>query len=212
MRRRSLGWAVVVSCTYLVVLGGELGAESSPGSEASSSAQPAVCLDQGLWLSASKRPPVGGGPGTLSTCIAQCGQTGSVSCSGSSCSATDRDCNSTPGYCWSNTEGTKYCPPCESSCTATCAAGPDVTCIGSSCSATDSACPSEDGFCWSNAEGYKHCQPCEGPEPCTAETHCGFNPPIFCQGDVCDVRQGCWVECDAFRTYCPGEDETCMEN
>lgn len=54
----------------------------------------------------------GGGPTTLASCTAYC-QTGSVSCSGTSCSAVDANCSQDQrGYC-TGSSGTTYCPPCE---------------------------------------------------------------------------------------------------
>lgn len=208
----SKGLAVVLCGAALVLLGSEVRGESSKVEKMWSPAA-ALCATPNLVAASSSRgggskPP---GPGTLSVCIAQC-DSGTLTCTGTSCSATDRNCPSTQGFCWSNVEGFKYCSPCPSSCTAQCAFGPDVTCSGTSCSATDSDCPSQVGFCWSNAEGYKYCQEC-GEEGCTAQTYCG-STPLSCQGSAgtCSVSQGCWVQCDGNRTYCPGMDETCQEN
>jgi hypothetical protein len=212
---RSKGLAFVLFGTALVLLDSNIKAESSKAEGVMWSPAAALCATPSLAAAKPSRPG-GPNPGTLSVCVAQCAL-GTVTCTGTSCSATDRNCPSTQGFCWSNTEGYKYCSPCPSGpvCTAECAYGPDVTCTGtSSCSATDSDCPSQVGFCWSDAEGYKYCQACEVEEEgCTAQTYCG-STPLSCQGNVgtCSVSQGCWVQCDGIRTYCPGADENCQEN
>ena len=58
--------------------------------------------------------PLGSFPvAELSICIADCSDGSTVTCSGSSCSAVDAACPyGEQGHCWSNTEGTKYCPAC----------------------------------------------------------------------------------------------------
>jgi hypothetical protein len=209
---RSKGLAVVLFGAALVFLGSNVKAESSKAEGVVWSPAAALCTTPSL-VAASRSRPGDPKPGTLSVCTAQC-DSGTVMCTGTSCSATDRNCPSTPGFCWSNLEGYKYCsPPCESYCTALCANGPNVTCSGTSCSATDSDCPSQVGFCWSNAEGYKYCQECEEEEGCTAQTYCGSSP-LSCQGSAgtCSVSQGCWVQCDGNKTFCPGMDENCEEN
>jgi hypothetical protein len=49
---------------------------------------------------------------TSGCCSATCQSGSSVICCGTSCSATDAACMIQQGFCWSNTEGYKYCPAC----------------------------------------------------------------------------------------------------
>jgi len=49
---------------------------------------------------------------TTSVCVAHCWDGSTVTCTGTSCNATDSSCTAVQGNCWSNVEGTKYCPQC----------------------------------------------------------------------------------------------------
>jgi len=71
-----------------------------------------------------------GGVGAYSDCTAHCWDGTTRTCSGSSCSAVDSSCPSQRGSCWSDVEGTKYCPQCVDGCTASCAnaGGGTVSC------------------------------------------------------------------------------------
>jgi hypothetical protein len=209
MNRTALGIAVAVLAAVVTMPLHEARAETEEGSapEAAKAAvfatEQAVCAGRDAIFLAGKP-----GIGALSTCIAQCGGGATVSCGGTSCSATDKNCP-TEGYCWSNTEGYKYCAPCQAQCTALCASGPNVTCTGNTCSATDANCASsQDGFCTSDVEGTKYCAPC--PTCSAATTHCGTYFPVSCEGNYsCSFSDGCWAECDGVRTYCPGQDDSC---
>jgi hypothetical protein len=81
------------------------------------------------------------------TCSASCWDGSSRTCNGSSCSATDSFCPSQRGYCWSDAEGYKYCPACNTTCYAstTCSNGSQVSCQGTS------------GDCFSVYQCYAHC-------------------------------------------------------
>lgn len=51
--------------------------------------------------------------GAQSDCTADCWDGSSVTCDqGTSCSATDSACTAEQGYCWDNSGGYQYCPPC----------------------------------------------------------------------------------------------------
>ena len=74
-----------------------------------------------------------GGPGGVwatSVCTAYCWDGTTRTCSGSSCSAVDSSCPSQRGSCWSDLEGTKYCPECTCYASTTCSDGSAVSCQG----------------------------------------------------------------------------------
>jgi hypothetical protein len=101
------------------------------------------------------------GPRTESVCTAHCWNGGTVTCTGTSCSAVDSACPGQRGSCWSNAEGTKYCPQCQQpqGCTASCAnaGGGSVSCTSST----------GDYFCVNNC--YAYCDGfyymCPNPKP-----------------------------------------------
>lgn len=73
-------------------------------------------------------------PGEQGSCTAYCWNGTSVTCSGTSCSEVDSNCNSGQrGYCYGSSSGYKYCPACSGcSATATCNGGGSVSCTGTS--------------------------------------------------------------------------------
>lgn len=79
--------------------------------------------DGACAIPAANKP--GGPPGVTatSTCTALCQDGSSRTCTGSSCNAVNWSCPNQSGYCWSDWEGTKYCPvpSCPQTCTASCA-------------------------------------------------------------------------------------------
>lgn len=90
----------------------------------------------------------GGLPGAESVCTAHCQDGSTRTCSGTSCSATDSSCPSQQGYCWSNSEGYKYCPVCQQApcyTSTTCLDGSQVSCYGTP------------GTCFSVYQCYAHC-------------------------------------------------------
>lgn len=88
-------------------------------------------------------PVVQGGlddPIAPGTCTAQCGGGVSVTCTGTSCSAFDRNCPSQRGYC-TGTNGTKLCPSeCPCSVTKHCPDGTILSCSGTYCDGGEWAC------------------------------------------------------------------------
>jgi hypothetical protein len=72
---------------------------------------------------AASKPGGPGGVGASSICTAHCQDGSTRTCTGTSCSAVDWSCPNQSGYCWSNSEGYKYCPvpSCPQTCTASCA-------------------------------------------------------------------------------------------
>lgn len=96
---RSKGLAVVLFGAALVLLDANAQAESSKVGGVLWS--PAASFCPTPKLAAASRPRPGDPqPGALSVCIAQC-DSGTVTCTGTSCSATDRSCPTTQGFCWS---------------------------------------------------------------------------------------------------------------
>jgi hypothetical protein len=78
------------------------------------------------------------GASTLGGCTATCWDGSTRTCTGSSCSAVDSSCPSQQGYCWSNSGGYSYCPPCGcqsqgNACTHDAQCG---TCAGEPCRCT----------------------------------------------------------------------------
>jgi hypothetical protein len=98
-------------------------------------------------LPAATKPGGPGGVGSTSVCVANCWDGSTRTCTGTSCSATDSSCPSQRGFCWSNSEGYKYCPACSSNCSAwtSCSSGPPVSCQGTS------------GDCFSVYHCYAYC-------------------------------------------------------
>lgn len=210
--------AFVFVLTPAVALCSEMPAVATPAS-AVSPQQSAPELQAGgsdpLFFSGRGLTP------TESNCSANCGSGSSVSCSGPSCSAVDRNCDiGQRGYC-TGSGGTTYCPEeCYCIVTVDCAEYPDVSCVSwtssSACGAVDRDCSiGQRGYCWPGSRYTPMATYC-GPEcPCEVMTYCGVNGPISCQGSgsgACAVSEGCWVECDNYRTYCPGMNESCIPN
>jgi hypothetical protein len=151
------------------------------------------------------------GPGELATCTADCGTDPSVTCTGSSCTKQDRNCDSNQrGQCWGTDSGTKYCSdPCPT-CIADCEDGSTVTCYGTSCSAEDFNCSTnERGHCWGSGSGTRYCPPledcpnpdCDDPTPCEEkngsfckfwgqQSDCTYSPTL-CSPCFCD--EGTWI-------------------
>jgi hypothetical protein len=88
--------------------------------------------DGACALPAASKPGGPPGVGISSVCTAHCQDGSTRTCTGTSCSAVDWSCPSQSGYCWSNSEGYKYCPApsCPQGCTASCAnaGGGTVSC------------------------------------------------------------------------------------
>lgn len=125
--------AVPLLTTVLVLLG--LAVVSAPAQAAtdSPSSDPgcrpaAVHAAEGGFLFQAIDPF--DGPSAQSLCIAECQDGSTVTCSGSSCNATDASCPTERGSCWGSDTGTKYCPPCTCSATALCPDGSTVSCTG----------------------------------------------------------------------------------
>jgi hypothetical protein len=108
---------------------------------------------------ASKTEPTG--IGQASVCIAHCWNGSTQTCTGTSCFAVDSSCPGERGYCWSNTEGTKYCPECQScqGCTASCANAGGGTVSCTSCTG-DYFCVNN---CYAYCDGVYHW--CPNPKP-----------------------------------------------
>lgn len=121
---------------------------------------PTLAILQGAGLEAvlfGPIPRVGtsiDGPGAQATCIAECCDGSTQTCTGSSCFAVDADCDSGErGYCYGTATGTKYCPDCSAP-----VCEPDPPCAeephceslnGSPCSTfmEERSCSFSDGSC-----------------------------------------------------------------
>jgi hypothetical protein len=107
------------------------------GSEAVAEAWVPTADDETALCSAVEEARVPSAP--LATCTADCWDDTQRICTGASCSAVDSACPSQRGHCWSNTEGYKYCPICETE-----------DCDGDPCSSDKYCrlcCPFGWGFC-----------------------------------------------------------------
>jgi len=71
----------------------------------------------------------------LSPCTAQCNEGPDVTCYGNPCSAVNQACPSQRGYCYSASEGSKYCDDCSGPCTQGCQSGqpPPTGCTCNEC-------------------------------------------------------------------------------
>ncbi len=99
---------------------------------------------------AAKKDPIGG-PSAQSTCIAHCGDGSTVTCSGSTCNATDNLCSEDPsvsGQCYGSSSGYQYCPTCPGYTTPCQRISCELT-DGTSCSTPGAHmdCTSLDGQC-----------------------------------------------------------------
>lgn len=100
---------------------------------------PALCSTASA---AVKRPSFNGGVPIKSTCIADCGDlNGSVSCSGSTCSAVNQDqtCPGGPGYVQCDSQAPIYCPAC-------CTSGIRNVTTGDICSCPDGQSTPKDRY------------------------------------------------------------------
>jgi len=154
--------AVVVACAFAApAFAG--GAPTDPG------CQPAVgaagLFEPSLAFLAGGNGKGGGkGGGEEAICSALCYDGSYVTCSGTSCNATDNTCSTSGGRgsCYGSSTGNRYCPKCPSSgctVTATCSSGGSVSCTGS-CS---------DSFAFNDCYAY-----------CDGVFHWCSNPPPYC--------------------------------
>jgi hypothetical protein len=152
--RLIIGGALVLALFALPVLADLAG--QAPDLRAAIFAAPAAAC--ALPMASKTGGP--GGIGAASVCTAHCWDGSTRTCTGTSCTADDSSCPSQRGNCWSNAEGTKYCPQCSSpTCDAstTCINGSSVYCQGTS------------GDCFSYYQCYAYCDGnyhlCSGPLP-----------------------------------------------
>lgn len=85
-------------------------------------------------------------------CTANCWDGSTRTCTGNSCSATDSNCPNVRGQCWSDLEGTKFCPFCPDCALTNCGCDAQPCVKNSQCGTCDGlAC-----FC-SGPVGSKRC-------------------------------------------------------
>jgi hypothetical protein len=120
-----LGGVMVLMLSALPALAAPAGEAPDPLAAIFAASPDGACA-----LPMASKPGLPGGVGEASTCTAHCWDGSTRTCTGTSCTAVDSSCSSQRGYCWSNSEGYKYCPTCQASCTASCAnaGGGSVSC------------------------------------------------------------------------------------
>jgi hypothetical protein len=96
------------------------------------------------------------GPSAQADCTAQCQDGSTVTCSGSSCSADDYDCDTGErGQC-TGSSGTRYCPVPDCSTCSVSITCPDGTWL--SCSSNENDCEGFQGLCYVRCDGiYQFC-------------------------------------------------------
>jgi hypothetical protein len=150
-----LGGVMVLMLSALPALAAPAGEAPDPLAAIFAASPDGACA-----LPMASKPGLPGGVGEASTCTAHCQDGSTRTCTGTSCTAVDWSCPLS-GYCWSNSEGYKYCPAASCPCYAstTCSNGSHVSCQG-----TNNDCYSVN-HCYAYCDGVYHLCPNVGNCP-----------------------------------------------